>query len=110
MGGSSAVAAAPTPKKKSLERTKTTSKKGHAFSSLYSLASFMSAMIEKQAERHLKIPTAETARARQDLESRVPSREIEKAAGRFTLARTRSFGDRYISAYAAAEAMRRFCG
>src|SRR5215217_8310461 len=40
MGGSSAVAAMPTPKKKSLEVAKTTSKKDHAFSSLRSLVHF----------------------------------------------------------------------
>jgi len=37
MGGSSAVAARPTSKKKSLEVAKTTSKKNHAFSSMRSL-------------------------------------------------------------------------
>src|SRR5215216_2874765 len=37
MGGSSAVAARPTSKKKSLEVAKTTSKKDHAFSSMRSL-------------------------------------------------------------------------
>ena len=40
MEGSSAVAARPTSKKKSLEVAKTTSKKDHAFSSLRSLAHF----------------------------------------------------------------------